>query len=773
IPAYAEVVVNPPANTPTTPSGPILLCQGAAPTNYTTTPDPNALGFVWSIAPPNIASGNTATGTITWDPGFDGGTQVCVQAIGCNGLTPSACLDVNIDKNVAQPVILSGPIDGCTGGGTDTVVAYSPTATGYNWTISGAGNTITNIGIGDTAIINWDPTFSGISMICVTANGCNGPSTPSCISTNIMNTVVVPTTPSGTLTRCEGAGTDVYISSSANASAFVWTVSGAGNTIIDTTYTGTTTVTWDANFNGSAQVCVSAQGCAGPTAWVCETVDVITTVQTPSIPSGTIVRCMGAGTDSYVTSAAGATGYVWSISPPTSGTISPTGDVTWSPLWSGTATISVFANGCNGPSASATLDVLTLSNQPLPLIPVGTLTRCQGIGSDSYTTSSLGATSYIWTLVPASAGTIAGTTDSVIVNWDPSFAGTVSVCVQAVGCDTTNQVCATVFVDTQPPKPTITPSGPTTFCQGGSVILTSSSATDNSWLPNNETTSFITVTQTGVYAVVVTGANGCTNASDNMFVNVSPGQLTATINGPDTVCLGDNFVLSANIATTYEWNTGATTQSIQLSITAPASYTVTITDDYNCVATATNTVSLYPWPSSADDQATTNFDTQIVLNVLQNDVGGGNLSILTPPNHGTAVVDGLDILYTPGSGFSGVDTFTYVLCSPKCLLQCDTATVTVIVRNSLMIPNGFSPNGDGVNDFFEIVGLDNFPNNELLILNRWGDAVYSAAPYNNDWDGTSNMGIGGSGRLTDGTYFFVFKTSPDADAITGYIELKR
>ncbi len=774
IPRYAQVVVNPPANTPATPSGPTVLCQGASPTNYTVTADPNALAYVWSVTSPNTVSGTSTTGTVTWDPGFDGSASVCVQAVGCNGLTPASCLSVDIQKNVQPPVILSGPADRCGGAGTDTVIAFSPIATGYNWTITGAGNSINPVGAnGDTAIISWSMSYTGAALICVSANGCNGPSGQTCLPVNVSPAVGTPSFPSGILSRCQGAGNDTYISLASDAVAYQWTISGAGNTVTDTTFTGSTTVTWDPNFSGTAQLCVSALGCSGPTSFMCVDIDVVQTVGTPSIPAGTMVRCIGPGTDTYVTNAPGATGYVWSISPPAAGVIDPFGQVTWNPLWTGTATISVFANGCNGPSASSTLDVLTNATQPVPTTPNGPTTRCQGIGADQYTSSSPGASSYIWSVVPASAGTVAGTTDTVSVNWDPNFSGSASVCVQAVGCDTTNQVCVSVTTQPAPPKPTVSASGPTTFCQGESVILTSSSPTDNSWLPNGETTSFITVTQTGVYAVVVTGANGCTNVSDNVFVNVSPGQLTATITGPDTACVGENITLSSNTASTYIWNTGDTTQSINVQINTAASYTVTISDTYNCIATATKTVGIYPYPSAANDEGTTNFDTPITLLVTTNDNGPGTLSILQNPSNGSVTVSGQEIVYTPNSGYSGTDQFIYVFCSPKCVTQCDTATVTVIVRNSLFIPNGFSPNNDGVNDVFEIIGLDNFPNNELLILNRWGDAVYQAAPYNNDWDGTSNMGIGGSGRLTDGTYFFVFKTSPDADPITGYIELKR
>jgi gliding motility-associated-like protein len=548
-------------------------------------------------------------------------------------------------------------------------------------------------------------------------------------------------------------------------------VSGAGNTVSGTT--GTSTVAWDSTFYGQAQVCAFAQGCGGPTVPTCVTVEVTQTVGTPISPAGTIIRCMGAGTDQYLTAATAASSYNWNLSPPTAGAISPGGLVTWSPVWFGTANISVSANGCSGPSDTSSVIVITLETQPTPNVPVGTTERCQGIGADAYTASSTLATSYQWTISPPNAGTVAGSTDSVVVNWNPAFAGTASVCVVAFGCDSSNQICTNVLINPSPAEPVITANGPTTFCLGENVILSSSSPTSNSWLPNGENTAFITVTQTGVYAVVVTGTNGCTSISDDIFVNVSTGPLTPLITATDSTCAGDVITLSATPVGDFLWNTGDTTQSIEITVNSTSIFTVTITDSYGCIGTATQQVAVFDYPLATDDDSTTNHSTPITIPVTQNDNTTGSLSVILGPYNGNASVSGQQITYTPFSDFSGVDQLTYVLCLADCPTQCDTALLTIVTRASLLIPNGFSPNGDGVNDLFEIIGLDSYPNNELHILNRWGDAVYTAAPYQNTWDGTSNTGLGSGGRLTDGTYFYVFKTAPDGESFRGYVELKR
>lgn len=93
-------------------------------------------------------------------------------------------------------------------------------------------------------------------------------------------------------------------------------------------------------------------------------------------------------------------------------------------------------------------------------------------------------------------------------------------------------------------------------------------------------------------------------------------------------------------------------------------------------------------------------------------------------------------------------------------------TLTLVGRvpldTDIYIPNIFTPNGDGVNDFFYIRNLPPSGAN-LIISNRWGTQVFSSNSYQNDWDG---------GEVTDGVYFYRLKV-PDGGAITGWVEILR
>ncbi|QIL41499.1 DUF11 domain-containing protein [Pedobacter sp. HDW13] len=95
----------------------------------------------------------------------------------------------------------------------------------------------------------------------------------------------------------------------------------------------------------------------------------------------------------------------------------------------------------------------------------------------------------------------------------------------------------------------------------------------------------------------------------------------------------------------------------------------------------------------------------------------------------------------------------------------DAATIS---GDDLLIPNLFTPNGDGNNDTFEINGLANFAENELTIVNRWGNEVYRAKGYQNNWTGEG---------LNEGTYYYLLRVrksgSSELKVFKGYITLIR
>lgn len=147
---------------------------------------------------------------------------------------------------------------------------------------------------------------------------------------------------------------------------------------------------------------------------------------------------------------------------------------------------------------------------------------------------------------------------------------------------------------------TITTSGPTTFCSGGSVTLTANSGSAYLWSPGGQTTRSITVSSSGSYTVRVTNASGASATSSPVVVNASGTGTTPTItaSGPTTFCPGSSVTLTASSGSTYRWSTGATTQSI--NVTTSGNYNVTVTSG-GCSGTSSNTAvtvtSTYPTPT--------------------------------------------------------------------------------------------------------------------------------------------------------------------------------
>jgi gliding motility-associated-like protein len=82
--------------------------------------------------------------------------------------------------------------------------------------------------------------------------------------------------------------------------------------------------------------------------------------------------------------------------------------------------------------------------------------------------------------------------------------------------------------------------------------------------------------------------------------------------------------------------------------------------------------------------------------------------------------------------------------------------------------NGFSPDGDGQNDTFTILGVQNYPDNSLLIFNKWGEQVFEQTNYKNDWNGGKTEGENLSSE--DSVYYYVFKDGK-GKSYSGYLQI--
>lgn len=118
-------------------------------------------------------------------------------------------------------------------------------------------------------------------------------------------------------------------------------------------------------------------------------------------------------------------------------------------------------------------------------------------------------------------------------------------------------------------------------------------------------------------------------------------------------------------------------------------------------------------------------------------------------------------------------TTTYTMFVTDTVSGC-TATdyVTITVESGLFFPTTFSPNGDGENDTWVILGIEKYPDCLLSIYNRWGQQVFQSTGYNNKekaWNGEGN-----AGKLNEGVYFYEIQLrDPEKQVLKGSITLIR
>lgn len=231
-----------------------------------------------------------------------------------------------------------------------------------------------------------------------------------------------------------------------------------------------------------------------------------------------------------------------------------------------------------------------------PVVATNSFTYCQGATATALSATALTGNSLRW-YTQATGGTY--TTTAPVPSTTTAGTYTYYVSQANAGNDESMRAAITVVVNALPATPVITASGSTTFCTGGSVDLTSSAASGNTW-STNATTATITVSTTGNYSVTVTDANGCASASTPISVNVSNAPAPTISASSTQACSGDVVTVTASAADSYLWSSGETTQSIQVSATAAVYVTVTNANACNGVGqSATTNITFTATPTAA------------------------------------------------------------------------------------------------------------------------------------------------------------------------------
>ena len=199
-------------------------------------------------------------------------------------------------------------------------------------------------------------------------------------------------------------------------------------------------------------------------------------------------------------------------------------------------------------------------------------------------------------------------------------------------------------------------------------------------------------------------------------------------------------------------------------------------------ATSSTTQSVTNQPIAVSDSATTPMNTPIRIAVLDNDTPytASPKIVIFPTNGDAFVKEDNTILYRPRVRFIGTDYFVYELCTP-CSQSCTTATVTVKVTHKVIADNAMSANGDDKNDYFHIVGIENYPDNQVTIYNRNGEKVFTISHYDNRqkvFKGIveGNVSLPNAAHLPQDTYFYLIEYYDETHQLQrqiGWLYLKR
>ncbi|WP_157447007.1 cellulase family glycosylhydrolase [Cytophaga aurantiaca] len=328
-----------------------------------------------------------------------------------------------------------------------------------------------------------------------------------------------------------------------------------------------TAQTYTAIVAGSYTVEVTnAAGCRATSEAKVITVDALPTATITSLANS---FCQGGSV--VLTSSAGSL-YKW---------MNGTAQLGTAQTYTATAAGSYTVEVTNAAGCKATSEAKVITVDALPTATITSLANSFCQGGNLLLTASTGS-SYKWMNATAQVGTAQ--------TYTATAAGSYTVEVtNAAGCKAMSAV-KVIAVDALPTA-TITSLG-NSFCQGGSVVLTSSAGSSYKWMNGTTqvgTAQTYTATAAGSYTVEVTNAAGCKamSAAKVITVDALP---TATITSSSTsFCQGGSLELTANVGSSYKWMNGTTQVGTAQTYTATTagSYTVEVTNASGCKATST------------------------------------------------------------------------------------------------------------------------------------------------------------------------------------------
>jgi gliding motility-associated-like protein len=264
---------------------------------------------------------------------------------------------------------------------------------------------------------------------------------------------------------------------------------------------------------------------------------------------------------------------------------------------------------------------------------------------------------------------------------------------------------------------------------------------------------------TGNYSVKLKNNDGCDTTI--IFSIKAPPAITFSA-GKTNVCAGDTVhftsVSSTEPINTYRWNFGDGTTSNerdpQKIFAVPGSFEVMqrAVGDNGCTSNQPSIkimVASLPHVNAGPDQ-TMIAGSSVVLQGASNST---TPDVLWYPSGHLSANNILQPLATPPA----TQLFYLSVTTEQGCTAFDTMQVRILEKIS--VPNAFSPNNDGINDRWEIPGLNGYTSSQVSVFNRWGQQVFHSSGYNISWDGKYN-----GKPLPVGTYYYMIDLKNDRAA---------
>lgn len=324
-----------------------------------------------------------------------------------------------------------------------------------------------------------------------------------------------------------------------------------------------------------------------------------------------------------------------------------------------------------------------------------------------------------------------------------------------VGCISKDSILVTLYPN---PNPIISSSEGLNVCPtiGGTTLSLNQAYATYLW-DDESTSPTLFVTQAGEYKVTISDANGCIDSSS---LTIDFIEFNLDVVGGAKVCSGSYVLLEADGGDTYAWSTNEFSPSIVVQPTSQSTYSVTIYKGA-CYETLSTTIDIIELPKHTlpDTVYFLPGEVRYVYGPAEFDTYTWSPAAYLTDSTGSR------------TGYIGTTDGSVTLVATSNSLGCSMGHTIFFKMVDITIPEGFSPNGDGINDQFEILKINDFKA-ALKIWNRWGDLVFETDRYRNEWDGTCQTGFCiGKNTLPEGSYYYILTI--EGYDFDGFLTLKK